>query len=79
VFAHPRPLAHREPGGPPVDEHTILPAGDPFYAAPHDQDHPHACLNGYVYLGYTVFDEETEEEVERVEALPCRRCAEEAR
>ena len=41
------------------------------------QDHPHACLNGYIYLGYTVFDEETGEEVERVEALPCRRCAEE--
>jgi hypothetical protein len=28
---------------------------------------------------YTVFDEETGEEVERVEALPCRRCSEEAR
>jgi hypothetical protein len=62
-----------------VDEHTISPAGDPFYAAPHDQDHPHACLNGYIYLGYTAVDEETGEEVERVEALPCRRCAEEAR
>jgi hypothetical protein len=36
-------------------------------------------LNGYVYLGYTVFDKETGEELERVEALPCRRCAEEAR
>jgi hypothetical protein len=44
-----------------------------------NQDHPHACLNGYVYLGYTALDEETGEEVERVEALPCRRCAEEAR
>jgi len=44
-----------------------------------DQDHPHACLNGYVYLAYTTFDEEIGEEVERVEALPCRRCAEEAR
>jgi hypothetical protein len=44
-----------------------------------DQDHPHACLNRCVYLGYTAFDEETGEEVERVEALPCRRCAEEAR
>jgi hypothetical protein len=42
----------------------------------HDQDHPHACLDGYVYLGYTDIDEETDEEVERVEALPCRRCAE---
>ena len=41
------------------------------------QDHPHACLNGYVYLGYTAVDEETGEEVERVEALPCRRCQEE--
>lgn len=39
------------------------------------QDHPHACLNGYVYLGYTALDEKTGEEVERVEALPCRRCA----
>jgi hypothetical protein len=35
--------------------------------------------NGYVYLGYTAFDEQTGEEVGRVEALPCRRCAEEAR
>jgi hypothetical protein len=43
------------------------------------QDHPHACLNGYVYLSYTAFDEQTGEEVERIEALPCRRCAEEAR
>jgi hypothetical protein len=39
-----------------------------------EQDHPHACLDGYVFLGYTVLDEETGEEVERVEALPCRRC-----
>ena len=44
-----------------------------------EQDCPHACLNGYVYLGYSAVDEETGEEVERVEALPCRRCAEEAR
>jgi len=36
-------------------------------------------MNGYVYLGYTALDEETGEEVERVEALLCRRCAEEAR
>jgi hypothetical protein len=43
-----------------------------------DQDHPHACLKGYVYLGYNAIDEETGEEVVRVEKLPCRRCAEEA-
>ncbi len=34
------------------------------------QDHPHACQNGYVYLGYTSEDGE-----EVVEALSCRRCA----
>ena len=58
-------------------ESTAHPA-HPF-TEDHDQDHPHACLDGYVYLSYTAFDEETGEEVERVEALPCRRCAEEAR
>jgi hypothetical protein len=51
----------------------------PAHLSTEDQDHPHACLNGYVYLGYTAVGEETGEEVERVEALPCRRCAEEAR
>jgi hypothetical protein len=44
-----------------------------------EQDHPHACLNGYIYLSYTAFDEQTGEEVERIEALPCHRCAEEVR
>jgi hypothetical protein len=39
------------------------------------QDHPHACMDGYVYLGYTAIDEQTGEEVERVDALPSRRCA----
>jgi hypothetical protein len=47
----------------------------PAHPSTEEQDHPHACLNGYVYLGYTALDEETGEEVERVEALPCRRCA----
>jgi hypothetical protein len=37
-----------------------------------DQDHPHACWDGYVYLGYT--DEAGEEQIEK---LPCRRCVEE--
>ena len=74
VLGTPRDPAHRTWRF-TVDEPTISPAGDPFHASPYDQDHPHACLNGYVYLGYTAFDEETGEEVERVEALPCRRCA----
>jgi hypothetical protein len=61
-----------------VDEHTISPAGDPFTAlSSRDDNHPHACMDGYVFIGVLVQDEESGEEVERVEALPCRRCAEE--
>ena len=59
-----------------MDTKRIPVSGDPSYAAaPVDQDHPHACLDGYVYLGYTAFEEETGDEVERIEALPCRRCS----
>jgi hypothetical protein len=59
----------------------IAPSGDPFVAAlaVGGQDHPHDCSDGWVYLGYTAYDGETGDEVEMVEALPCRRCAEEAR
>ena len=54
----------------------IAASGDPFAGAPTpEQDHPHACSDGWVYLSYTAYDEETGDEVERVEALPCRRCA----
>jgi hypothetical protein len=55
-----------------VDEHTISPAGDPFDAAPqHDQDdRPHACLGGWVFVGY--IDEHGEE---REASYLCRRCA----
>ena len=41
----------------------------------HDQDHPHACLNGRIYLGYTYVGEDGDE-VEAYEAIPCRRCLE---
>ena len=37
--------------------------------------HPHACTEGIVFLTYTVFDEAVGEEVERLEVVPCRRCA----
>ena len=41
-----------------------------------DEDtHPHACTDGLVFLTYTAFDEEIGEEVERLEVVPCRRCA----
>jgi hypothetical protein len=38
--------------------------------------HPHACWDGVVYLTNTVFDESVGEEVEKIEVIPCRRCAE---
>jgi hypothetical protein len=36
-------------------------------------------MDGLVFLTYTVFDDEVEDEVEKIEAIPCRRCAEEAK
>jgi hypothetical protein len=47
-----------------VDERSVA------YGEERGQDHPHACWDGYVYLGYT--DEDGEEQIEK---LPCRRCA----
>ena len=47
-----------------------------FRPDPIEEDtHPHACTDGLVFLTYTVFDEEIGDEVERIEAVPCRRCA----
>jgi hypothetical protein len=40
-----------------------------------EDHHPHACTDGLVFLTYTVFDEAVGDEVERIEAVPCRRCA----
>ncbi len=60
-----------------MDKHTISPAGDPFYAAPHDQDEcPCACSDGWVTLGQLVVDPETGEETEEYALYLCRRCAE---
>ncbi len=36
---------------------------------------PHGCMNGRVYIGHMVEDEETGEEVEVFESVPCHRCA----
>jgi len=38
---------------------------------------PHGCVDGLVYIGHMVEDEETGEEAEIVEAVPCKRCASE--
>jgi hypothetical protein len=59
-----------------VDINRIPPVGDPFTAVPHrdDQDgRSHPCIGGVVYIGHLV--EEDGEEVEVVEAVPCRCCA----
>ncbi len=60
-----------------MDEVTISPAGDPFYAAPrHDnhQESPHGCYSGVVYIGHLVHDLWTGEEVEVIERMPCKAC-----
>jgi hypothetical protein len=41
-----------------------------------EDHHPHACWDGLVFLTYTTFDEEVGDEVERLDVIPCRRCAE---
>ena len=38
--------------------------------------HPHACYDGWIYLAYTAYDESVGDEGERIEVIPCRRCAE---
>ena len=45
----------------------------PAHPSTEEHEHPHACLDGVVYIGHLV--EEEGEEVEVIEALPCRRCA----
>jgi hypothetical protein len=58
-----------------VDEHTISPAGDPFYAASRhlDEREPCRCYGGYHYVGHLVEGEDGEG-VEVIEAVQCRRC-----
>ena len=38
------------------------------------EDAPHGCYEGVVYIGLLIEDE-SGEEVEEIEAVPCRRCA----
>ena len=39
-----------------------------------EEETPHGCYEGVVYLGRLVEDD-SGEEVEMVEAVPCRRCS----
>jgi hypothetical protein len=60
-----------------MDKPTISPAGDPFYAEaqkrPEHDPAPHGCYDGYVFVGHLEITEEGEE-LEIIEARPCRRC-----
>jgi hypothetical protein len=58
-----------------MDDHRIHPetlASDPFYAAFLDDDESlHACVDGWVFVGY-IGDDGEEHEI----SYRCRRCAE---
>ena len=45
----------------------------------HQDEHLHACNDGWVTIGQAVVDPETGEEAEEFALYLCRRCAEEAR
>jgi hypothetical protein len=65
-----------------VDDVKSTVAGGPFAHAGsrcEDQDHPHGCHSGVVYIGHMVEDPETGEEVEAFEPVRCRRCGVPAR
>ena len=52
----------------------------PAHPSTEEQDHPHACNDGWVTIGQIVVDDvETGEEREEYALYLCRRCAEEAR
>ena len=55
-----------------ANDHDDSEALDAHYSC---LERPHACYEGFVYIGHLVEDE-CGEEVEVVEAVPCRRCAE---
>ncbi len=40
-----------------------------------EDTHPHACYDGLFFLTFTAYDGEVGDEVERIESIPCRRCA----
>jgi hypothetical protein len=45
----------------------------------HQDEHPHACNDGWVTIGQTLIDPDTREETEEFALYLCRRCAEAAK
>ena len=58
------------PAHPPAKDHD-----DTIEAHYASLERPHACTDGVVFIGHLVEDPGTGEEVEVIEAVPCRRCA----
>ena len=56
------------PAHPPTEDHD-----DTVEAHYSCLERPHACIDGVVYVGHLVVVDDGEE-VEVVEAVPCRRC-----
>jgi hypothetical protein len=72
----PQVLAH--PGARPTERTTDCGHQRVYVFRPTEVDedtHPHACTDGLVFLTYTAYDEDLGDEVERLEVVPCRRCA----
>jgi threonine dehydrogenase-like Zn-dependent dehydrogenase len=40
-----------------------------------EEETPHGCYGGVVYIGHLVVGYDGGDEVEVIEAVPCRRCA----
>ena len=49
---------------------------EPYPEVPTDQERPHGCIDGWVYLGFESEDSEANgEHVEEIERVHCRRCS----
>ncbi len=46
----------------------------PTQAAEVTDERPHGCINGVVYIGH-MLEDDSGEEVEVFDAVPCRRCS----
>ena len=58
-----------------IHDHDDSEALDAHYSC---LERSHACMDGIVFIGHLVEDE-SGEEVEEIEAVPCRRCAGDSR
>ena len=56
------------------DAHPHDDSVEAHYSGLERLESPHVCLNGAVYIGRLVIDGDGNE-VEVIEAVPCRRCA----